>query len=306
MSWRVVLISSCAKLDYKLDYLVVRSFDDIRRIHISEISVLIIESTAVSLTSYLLCELIRHKVKIIFCNHERNPCSELLPCYGSHDASSRLRQQIQWSQTARQEIWTEIIRRKIYNQSALLAYRKLPQYTLLEKYINELQPGDATNREGHAAKVYFNALWGKDFSRSQDNYINAALNYGYSLLLSAINREITAAGYSTQLGINHNNTFNHFNLSCDFIEPLRPLVDAAVTEISEPKFEREEKMQIAALLNSQVIIDGRLQYLLYALRLYCISLLNALQNENIKEIKWIEYPCKTKESGIQEDVLQDN
>lgn len=57
MSWRTVVISSNSKLDYKMNYLVVRNAESAKRIHIEEISVLLIESTAVSLTAYLLCEL---------------------------------------------------------------------------------------------------------------------------------------------------------------------------------------------------------------------------------------------------------
>ena len=290
MSWRVVVISNSAKADYKLDYLIVRTAESVSRIHISEISVLIIESTAVSVTAYLLCELIRRRVKIIFCDQMRNPCSELLPCYGSHDASDKLRQQIKWDELAKHNVWTELIKRKLYCQSALLARHKLSQHALLEKYIAELQPNDSTNREGHAAKVYFNALWGKQFSRSEENPVNAALNYGYSLLLSAVNREICAAGYSTQLGINHSNTFNHFNLGCDFLEPLRPLIDDKVFQMAPQQFEREEKMQLIQLLNSQVMIEDKRQYLLSAVRIYCTSLLNALQRADTDEIAWIEYP----------------
>ena len=52
---------------------------------------------------------------------------------------------------------------------------------------------DSTNREGHAAKVYFNALFGMSFTRSADTPVNAALNYGYSIILSAFNREVAAA-----------------------------------------------------------------------------------------------------------------
>ena len=54
MSWRTVVITGCAKLDYKMDYLVVRKKDVTNRIHLSEISILLLESTAVSLTSMLL------------------------------------------------------------------------------------------------------------------------------------------------------------------------------------------------------------------------------------------------------------
>ena len=71
MSWRVVTVSSLSKLDYKMDYLVVRNTDGVKRIHLSEISVLMIESTAVSLTAYLLCELNKRKIDIIFCDERR-------------------------------------------------------------------------------------------------------------------------------------------------------------------------------------------------------------------------------------------
>lgn len=96
MSWRVVTVSSLSKLDYKMDYLVVRNTDGVKRIHLSEISVLMIESTAVSLTAYLLCELNKRKIDVIFCDERRLPYGMLLPLYGSHNASLKLREQIQW------------------------------------------------------------------------------------------------------------------------------------------------------------------------------------------------------------------
>ena len=77
---------------------------------------------------------------------------------------------------------------------------------LLREYIEEIEYGDATNREGHAAKVYFNALFGMDFTRTEENSLNAALNYGYGIILSAFNREIAINGYVTQLGLFHNNS----------------------------------------------------------------------------------------------------
>lgn len=44
MSWRVVVVSSNAKVDYKMDYLVVRTLEEVRRIHLSEVGVLVLES----------------------------------------------------------------------------------------------------------------------------------------------------------------------------------------------------------------------------------------------------------------------
>lgn len=81
MSWRTVVISNSAKLDYQMGYLIVRN-QDVVKIHISEISILMIETTSVSLTAALLCELTKKKIKVIFCDEKRNPSSELVPYYG--------------------------------------------------------------------------------------------------------------------------------------------------------------------------------------------------------------------------------
>lgn len=86
MSWRTVVVASSAKLDYQLGYLVVRK-EDVTKIHINEIAMVIIESTAVSLTAALLSEMMKRKIKVIFCDEKRNPSSELIPYYGSHDTS---------------------------------------------------------------------------------------------------------------------------------------------------------------------------------------------------------------------------
>lgn len=289
MSWRTVMVSSNAKVDFKTDYLVVRTVDEVKRVHLSEIGVLIVESTAVSITSYVLCELIKRKVKVIFCDHERNPCAELVPSCGCHDGSARIRQQLQWSESAKQGVWTEIVREKIRRQRMLLCRRSLSQSKLLTEYIEQLKFNDASNREAHAAKVYFNALFGMEFARTYSTPENAALNYGYSLILSAVNREIAACGYLNQLGIHHQNTYNPYNLGCDFMEPLRPLVDSAVLKMAPESFEREHKLTLVRLLNSEVMFDGKNQYLPFAIHLYCTGLFRALQGGELAEIKWIDY-----------------
>ena len=193
MGWRTVVITRRAKLDLQLGSLVVRN-ENVIKINIDEISVLLIECTAVSLTAALLAELTRKKVKVIFCDEKRLPSSELVPCYGSHDTSLKYKRQALWQTEMKERIWTEIIRKKISQQALFLRHKGKKEARLLEQYLTEIAPGDSSNREGHAAKVYFNALFGMNFSRTQDNVLNAALNYGYGLVLSAINREIAAAG----------------------------------------------------------------------------------------------------------------
>ena len=119
MSWRTIVISRSAKLDYKLDYLVIRQ-QEITRVHLSEISILMIESTAVSLTAVLLNELVRRKIKIIFCDEKRNPSAELLPYYGSHDTSAKVRKQTEWTKETKKMVWTEIVTEKIRKQMEFL------------------------------------------------------------------------------------------------------------------------------------------------------------------------------------------
>ena len=54
MGWRTVVVSKPSKLDPRLGYMVVRDVESNVQVHISEISVLIIENTASSIITALL------------------------------------------------------------------------------------------------------------------------------------------------------------------------------------------------------------------------------------------------------------
>ena len=285
MSWRTIVVSNTSKLDYQLGFMVVRGEETVK-IHINEIEMLIIESTAVSLTAYLLNELVKNKVKVIFCDEKRNPSSELLPYYGSHDTSAKIRHQMDWTRDNKAAVWTEIVTDKIRKQAEHLADLNKPEAKLLNHYIEEMAFGDETNREGHAAKVYFNALFGRDFTRTEDNPINAALNYGYSLILSQFSREVVSNGYITQIGLFHDNMFNQFNLACDLMEPYRPIIDRFVVEMQPMQFEKEEKHQMITVLNREVCIDGRKELLGKAVKIYTRSVFDALNDQDISLIKF--------------------
>lgn len=285
MNWRVIVITKRAKLDLQLGKMVVRS-DETVKIVLSEISTILIESTAVSLTTSLIAELAKRKIKVIFCDEKRNPSCELVNYYGSHDTSNKVRRQIAWKQSTKEAVWTEIVTEKIRKQKELLEASGKEEAALLASYLREIVWNDETNREGHAAKVYFNALFGLDFTRTEDNFINAALNYGYSIILSAFTREIVANGYITQLGLFHDNMFNQFNLASDLMEPFRILVDREVTEMKLLQFEHEEKMQLVNILNQEIQIDGKTQYVNNAIKIYCKSVFDALEEDDSSLIRF--------------------
>lgn len=190
------------------------------------------------------------------------------------------------SRIQKKQCGLKLLQKKIRKQKELLELLGKEESALLDSYLKEIEWNDNTNREGHAAKVYFNAMFGLDFTRTEDNYINAALNYGYSIILSTFTREVVSNGYITQLGIFHDNMFNQFNLASDLMEPFRVLVDQEVYNMRLEQFEHEEKMLLVNILNKEIQIDGRIQYVNNAIKIYCKSIFDALNEDDSALIRF--------------------
>lgn len=248
MAFRTVFIESRCRCSYQGGYLVVRTTDETKKIHLSEISSIILQDTQVYLSAYLLSELAKSKISLVISDEKCNPVGQYLPLYGAHNVSKRVREQLSWSEPAKKRVWQRIVREKIRQQARLLEEQEcIREAKALYDCINEVRSGDTLNREAYAARMYFSALFGKDFSRDQDTPLNAALNYGYAVLLSMVNREIVSRGYLTQCGIAHRNEYNQFNLSCDFMEPFRPAVDRRVIEVLGATFDVEVRRALGSM-----------------------------------------------------------
>ena len=287
--WRTIVITERCKLDLRYNNMNIRKNESLKQVNISEIGVLIIESTSVSITSALLSELMKNKIKVIFCDETHNPESELIPYYGGYDSSERIKSQIFWDDEIKESLWTLIVSEKIRKQMEILKYFNLKEYKLLENYMFQVEHFDATNREGHAAKVYFNSLFGVNFNRDdKENVINMALDYGYSILLSLFNREVVSNGYITNIGLFHRNKFNPFNLSCDLMEPFRPLVDKFVVEMGIDNFGTDEKRNLQQLLSTQLYIKNKEYYLPDVIKIYTKSLLDALDERDLTNLWFYE------------------
>lgn len=286
MGFRTVVIKNRTKVDLNLGYLVCRGEEE-TRVFIPEISVLILESTAISITSAVISELVKSGVKLIFCDEKHNPESELLPYYGTYNSFGVLQKQLSWKKENREKVWTYIIREKIQTERDFLNELGFnDEAKLLSGYIDQIQPNDSTNREGHSAKVYFNAVWGMDFSRRSQNDINSALNYGYAILLSCFNRAIVARGYLTQIGIWHRNEFNDFNLASDLMEPFRILIDKKVYMLESD--EKNYKRKILELFDTKFRIDNKEQYFENVISVYVDSVLKAIEKGDVGLIKMYE------------------
>ncbi len=278
MGWRTVVVNKNCKLSYKNDYLIVRS-EELKMIHLSEVNMIIIENGMVSITSYLINELANKKIKLIVCDEKYNPSCEMIPYYGSFNTSKKILNQTNWKKEDKEAAWTQIVKYKIHNQAMLLKKLGIEGYQNVLEYEEKVVLNDKTNREGHAAKVYFNLLFGMDFLRGKDDNINAALDYGYSILLSIFNREVVSKGYITPLGINHKNEFNQFNLSCDLMEMFRPLVDEIVYENRKRVFDKDYKHELVNIYNREIIIEDKRQYLSNAIPIFIKTVFGFLENK---------------------------
>lgn len=280
MSFRTVVITRQSKISYKNRFMVVKNESEEKLIHLSEIDTIIVDSMNVSISAYLLKELSDNKTNIIFCDDKHNPFGELSYYYSRHNSSKKINKQIAWKQKDKDELWKKIVINKITNQSLLLNKIHSDNYNLLLSYVDEVKTGDKTNREGHAAKVYFNSLYGMNFTRHDADQINAALNYGYSILLSAMNKEVKINGYLTQLGIHHKNEFNQFNLSCDLMEPFRVIIDNFVYYNKNRKFDTEYKYELVNLLNSYFNYCGKKYILKDIIKMFVKNTLESVGKED--------------------------
>lgn len=284
MSFRTVVITNQAKLNYKNRYLVVKKGLEEKYVHLSEIDTIIIDSISVSISSYLLKELSDYKINVIFCDEKHNPFGELKSLYSKHNSSKKIINQTKWKTKDKDMLWSLVVKNKIINQMQLLKKTKSESLELLLSYISDIKEGDKTNREGHAAKVYFNSLFGKSFARNYDNSINSALNYGYAILLSTFNKEVINNGYITQIGIHHKNEYNEFNLSCDLMEPFRVIIDNFVYFNQSRIFDIQYKLDIINLFNNTYKFKNKMYTLKDIIRMYVKSTLECLdENKTYQE-----------------------
>jgi CRISPR-associated protein Cas1 len=259
---------------------VARKEDGTTKVHLSELTSIVLQTTQVYLSAYLLSELAKYKILLIVSDEKCNPIGHYLPIYGAHNTSKRISEQLAWGEPIKKRLWQRIVRDKIYQQARLLETRNLfAAAKAIFATIDDVRSGDTTNREAYAARLYFAAIFGQEFSRDVDTPVNAALNYGYAVLLSAISREVVSRGYITQHGICHRNEYNQFNLACDFMEPFRPVVDRLVIDSVDGSFDGMTRRLLGDIANQTMTYKGGSYKLNSVISLYVQNCFNALNKK---------------------------
>ena len=199
MTWRAVHISDSEQIRLKLDNLLVKKQGASITIPLSDISMIVTEGGDTIVTLRLLSALSKYNIALVVCDQNHIPTGIYTAYNGHFKSYKKQMKQLSWSDYRKSKLWQMVIEMKLANQLDLLIVTEKSEDTirLISSYMDEIELGDKTNREGHAAKVYFNELFGMKFTRQtqmETDVINAGLNYGYTIIRAQMARLIMGYG----------------------------------------------------------------------------------------------------------------
>ena len=232
--------------------------DFMRTIPVEDIGFIMLENQQISITLPLLNALADNNAAVIVCTDKMMPNAMLLNLDSNSVQGERYRDQINASEPLKKNLWKQTVEAKIRNQAALLD--KLDKDgSQLKPYWQNVKSGDTDNREGIAAKIYWDALFGNDFMRYRSGVSpNEMLNYGYTVLRAAVTRSLMGSGLFPAFGIYHRNRYNAFPLADDIMEPYRPYVDEIVFDLyanGEQELNKDVKAELLKLLYVDTVFD---------------------------------------------------
>lgn len=289
---RTLVFSNPVSLTLKNRQLVLAFKDEPENKHtipIEDIGVVVVENQRTSITIPLLNALVDDNVQVVFCDENNMPHSMLYNLDSNQTQGETIRNQIAAGEVLKKQLWKQIVEAKIRNQAGLLDKMGYNGSMLRPLYAN-VKSGDADNREGIAARLYFRELFGDSFIRDRAQPgINALLNYGYTTLRAAVARALVSSGLFPALGIFHHNRSNAFPLADDIMEPYRPYVDEVVHDLAMrgyTELTKDVKGELISVLYADTVFDKVTRPLSVGLSQTTASLVKCYA----KEQKNIEFP----------------
>ncbi|WP_457596894.1 type II CRISPR-associated endonuclease Cas1 [Hydrogenimonas sp.] len=247
-AWKTIRVTKPCTLRIENGNLLLEGDEMRARFHLGDVDSIVFEGDRFTLSARAIAAFSRYKVAVLFCDERYMPSAILHPYHQSSLAAEILKKQLAMSENFRDAVWLKIVETKILLQKSVAERfgRSLPK---LADYAAHLRPKDPYRAEAKSARLYWSAML-DDFKRERDSLDvrNQALNYAYAVLRSLVTRDLAAAGFVPALGLCHDNRYNAFNLSDDLMEPLRPIVDAALfllmpryrdDDFLSPPFKRE-------------------------------------------------------------------
>ncbi len=294
MSKQTITIQNPCSISIENHQLVIEQNKTEASIPLEDIYVLILETKMATVTSYALSEVVKEGIGVMICDGKHHPNGLLLPL-GAHSRHAAIvKHQLAISAPLRKRLWQKIVQQKISNQAKCLELLSLANSNNIKNLVKDVQSGDKTNKEAHAAQIYF-----KNYLPSgtrTDSPYTAALNYGYTVLRAGIARSAVSYGWLVSRGIHHDNDLNPFNLVDDLIEPFRPVVDLMIGTKRPPEtLTPEYKRYLVTVFEYCVLIDGKEYIVQNAIDEMMKSLKRAIVNNNYELLQLPEViQLKTK------------
>ncbi|WKX02401.1 type II CRISPR-associated endonuclease Cas1 [Candidatus Mycoplasma mahonii] len=290
MGWKIVEINTDEYISLYLNNLFIKRIKEKILINMNDIDLLIFNNDRATISIKLLNALTNSNVSIVFMDGKREPASYTIPVKGNHMSLKIIEKQISWTNLYKNALWKNIVKNKITNQISLLNKTGNNEYIQdMEVLTQEIKSFDISNREGHASKIYWHSLFGKNFYRQKNmdmnkyTIINSMLNYGYSIIRALMIKSIISSGLDTRISIFHKSFSNFFALASDLMEPFRPLVDKVVYELrAKESFDFSARNLLLDLYQHKVKIKGKKHYLANAMKMYVNNLVQG------RMIEWIE------------------
>ena len=232
------------------------------RVPAEDVGLLILESDRTTISAQALRELADAGAAMIVCDARHLPVGVFLPFSGHAESTRVVRLQAAASRPRLKQAWAQLVQAKILAQATNVvgSPRTLRR---LEVLAAGVRSGDPDNREAQAARAYWPALFADPAFRRRPRsgeLRNTLLDYGYGVLRAAVARACVSAGLSTYLAPMHITRDDPFCLAEDLMEPLRPLVDRAVTELLAAGctgLDQAAKARLVGILALTVTVGGK-------------------------------------------------
>ncbi len=261
---------------------------------LDNVASIVLDNAQITLTSQLLSKLSELGIALFTVDSKHIPNGCMNSFLNHIRTSATAFKQIELAKPFKKNIWKEIVSQKIHNQGYVLERYNEEKGKYLQKLALNVKSGDSENLESVAARVYFLNLFGKKFTRDQENKINSLLNYGYTVLRGYVARFVASKGLIPCFGVFHRSTYNSFNLADDLIEPFRPIIDMHVAEYvlknnsNTHELTVEDKKYILDLMNTKCVIDNENTTLSNAIALMCDSFVRAMDSKDYKLISKVK------------------
>ena len=254
--------------------------DESRTVPIEDVGVVLLENQQTFITLPLLNALVENEVQVVLCNSKGMPSAIIQSMNSNNLQGETLGNQIACGEVLKKQLWKQVVEAKIKNQASLLNSIG-EKGNILKPFYTNVRSGDLDNREGIAARIYFQHLFGDNFIRDRDLLgINAMLNYGYSILRAATCRAIVSSGLLPAIGIHHHNRSNAY--PDDLMEPFRPFVDGVVYDLlmrGEIELSKNVKGELISVLYADTMYEKIKHPLCVGLSMTTASVVKCLSKE---------------------------